>query len=111
MYLGNTNLAYLLARDNANKGNLREAFFANQLNYWHSVLYTEKGYSLIDEKYTFEIGGKKEPNKQISTLKNAYITSDAIEYGLGNKIPFWLFSFLYCETGVGRKDGEQGSAY
>lgn len=32
IYLENTNLIYLLARDNADQGNLRETFFANQVN-------------------------------------------------------------------------------
>ncbi len=95
VYLENTNLAYLLARENANEGNLRETFFANQLKYRHNLLYTEKGDFLIDEKYTFEIGGKKKTNKQIETLEKAYIASDTIEYGFGNKIPLWLFGFLY----------------
>ena len=95
VWLENTNLAYLLARENANKGNLRETFFANQLGYRHSLVYTEKGDFLIDEKYTFEVGGKNKTNKQIKSVQNAYIVADTIEYGFANKIPLWLFGFMY----------------
>lgn len=95
MYLENTNLAYLLARENVNKGNLRETFFANQLSHRHKIHYTEKGDFLVDEKFTFEIGGKDKTNKQIESLANAFIVSDNIEYGFQNKIPLWLFGFLY----------------
>ena len=33
--------------------------------------------------------------KQIAGKENAYIAADNIEYALGNKIPLWLFGFLY----------------
>lgn len=95
VWLENTNLAYLLAQKNANEGNLRETFFANQLIYRHHLLYTEKGDFLINEKYTFEVGGKNKTDKQIKSVKNAYIVADEIEYGFANKIPLWLFGFLY----------------
>ncbi|MDY0315468.1 MAG: AAA family ATPase [Bacteroidales bacterium] len=95
IWLENTNLAFLLAKENANEGNLRETFFANQLAYRHDLLYTEKGDFLINEKYNFEIGGKNKTDKQIKFMENSYIASDNIEYGFGNKIPLWLFGFLY----------------
>lgn len=95
VWLENTNLAFILARENANEGNLRETFFANQLGYRHHLLYVEKGDFLIDEKYTFEVGGKNKTAKQIKSVENAYIVADKIEYGFGNKIPLWLFGFLY----------------
>lgn len=95
IYLENTNLAYLLARENTNKGNLRETFFANQLGYRHRIDYTEKGDFTIDGKYVFEIGGKNKSAKQIKGIKDAYVAADDIEYGRGNKVPIWLFGFLY----------------
>jgi hypothetical protein len=33
--------------------------------------------------------------KQISDLKNTFIAADGIEYAFENKIPLWLFGFLY----------------
>lgn len=95
VWLENTNLAYLLSRENANQGNLRETFFANQMGYRHYLLYTEKGDFLVDEKYTFEIGGSTKTNKQLESLTNAYVVKDSIEFGFGNAIPLWLFGFMY----------------
>lgn len=94
IYLHNTNLYYALGKD-PNIGSLRETFFLNQLSPGHKVNYPKKGDFLVDEKFTFEIGGKSKDSKQIKDLKNAFIASDGIEYGIGNKIPLWLFGFLY----------------
>ena len=33
--------------------------------------------------------------KQIKDLPNSYVVADDIEVGFGNKIPLWLFGFLY----------------
>jgi len=59
------------------------------------VEYSEQSDFLIDNKYTFEIGGKGKTNKQIKNIKNSFIISDDIDYGIQNKIPLWLFGFLY----------------
>jgi len=40
---------------------------------------------LVEGKYTFEIGGK---NKSFNQIKD-------LEIGFANKIPLWLFGFLY----------------
>jgi len=61
----------------------------------HQVNLSEASDFLIDGKNTFEVGGKDKWKKQIATLENAYIVADDIEYGMGNKIPLWLFGFLY----------------
>lgn len=95
IYLDNTNLMYALNPAGVNQGNLREAFFANQVSYKHDLQYTQQGDFLVDERYTFEIGGKSKPTKQIKGLKDAYLAVDDIEYGTGNKIPVWLFGFNY----------------
>ena len=95
IFLENTNLAYAFAGVNSDKGNLRETFFLNQLSQNHTVTYPKKGDFLVDDKYLFEIGGKGKTNKQISGEANAYIAADDIEYGFKNKIPLWLFGFLY----------------
>ncbi|NOZ35908.1 MAG: AAA family ATPase [Chlorobi bacterium] len=95
IFLENTNSAFAFAGINPDKGNLRETFFLNQLSQNHIVTYPKKGDFLIDEKYLFEIGGKDKTNKQIAGEKNAYIAADDIEYGFKNKIPLWLFGFLY----------------
>lgn len=95
IYLENTNLMYVLSPSKANAGNVRETFFANQLGYKHHLNYHETADFFVDETYSFEIGGKDKSGKQIKSLENAYIVSDDIEYGFQNKIPLWLFGFLY----------------
>jgi hypothetical protein len=95
IYLDNTNLQYAFSTNNANIGNIRETFFVNQLSYKHLVEYTKQGDFRVDWMYTFEIGGPQKTKKQIKDLENAFIASDDIEYGYQNKIPLWLFGFLY----------------
>jgi hypothetical protein len=50
---------------------------------------------LVDGKYLVEIGGKQKGNKQIYGIENSFVAADDIEYGFDNKIPLWLFGFLY----------------
>ena len=95
IYLDNTNLIHTISYQIANLGNERETFFMNQLSQNHTVTYSDKSDFLIDNKYTFEIGGKNKTNKQIKNIQNSYLAIDNIEYGHKNKIPLWLFGFLY----------------
>jgi len=95
VYLENTNLMYAISGENINEGNLRETFFANQLVDKQSLQYSDKGDFLVNEKYTFEIGGKNKESKQIKGIESRYVASGGIEYGYKNKIPLWLFGFLY----------------
>lgn len=95
LYLENTNFSFMLSQEVPNKGNLRETFFLNQLSNKSQITYPDKGDFLVDRKYTFEIGGKNKTVKQITGIDNAYIVADNIEFGSGNKIPLWLFGFMY----------------
>jgi len=95
LYLNNTNLMFILQNDSVNIGTLREIFFANQLKYKHTLSLPQFGDFLIDNKYIIEIGGKDKSFKQIEGIENAYVAADDIEFGFGNKIPLWLFGFLY----------------
>jgi predicted AAA+ superfamily ATPase len=97
IFLENTNIAYALSNGLPDKGNIRETFFANQLSYCHSLTIPENGDFLADGSKTFEIGGKGKDNKQLNkaTVNNGFIASDDIEFGNGNKIPLWMFGFLY----------------
>jgi uncharacterized protein len=94
-YLENTNLMYLLAKDISNKGNLRETFFANQLGFKNTLTYAEKGDFKVDEKYVFEIGGKNKNQQQLKGIPESYVVLDDITIGSENKIPLYLFGFLY----------------
>ncbi|TKB98730.1 ATP-binding protein [Pedobacter cryophilus] len=98
IYLENTNLSYAL-KISPDLGTLRETFVLNQLiNYSDEVFLPKEGDISINEKgnqFIFEIGGKGKSAKQIQNLENAYVIADDIETGFMNKIPLYLFGFLY----------------
>lgn len=95
VYLHHPNHFYVFSDELTNRGNLREAFFVNQLSYHHKVETAKPGDFLVDEKYCFETGGRNKTYHQIANLENSFVAADDIEYGFGNKIPLWLFGFLY----------------
>jgi predicted AAA+ superfamily ATPase len=94
IYLNNTNQMYALTHM-VNEGTLRETFFVNQLRQAHSVLLPVKGDYLVDEHYTFEVGGASKSFDQIKNIPDSYLALDEMEYGSGNAIPLYLFGFLY----------------
>ncbi len=93
--LHSTNIYYVFTNELINKGSIRETFFVNQLSYNHKVQTSKKGDFLINDKYLFEIGGKNKSYHQIADIKNSFIAADDIEFGFKNKIPLWLFGFIY----------------
>ncbi len=95
IYLENTNISFTL-KEQPNAGALRETFLLNQLkNAGYEVHLPSKGDFLINKKYTVEVGGKNKEGKQIKGLPDAFIAADEIETGFRQKIPLWLFGFLY----------------
>ena len=97
IFLENTNIAYALNNRLPEKGNIRETFFANQLSYSHKLTIPENGDFMTEDDRLFEIGGESKTNKQFknTAVTNGFIASDDIEFGNGNKIPLWMFGFLY----------------
>lgn len=95
IYLQNTNLSYMFAHESPNVGNIRETFFLNQLQVKHQVTAPKYGDFMVDSTYVFEVGGTSKTSKQIQGVPNAYLAIDGIEGGVGNRIPLWLFGFLY----------------
>ncbi len=95
LLLENTNLMQVLSKQNTNKGNSRETFFVNQLSHQHQITYADYGDFLVDDSFVIEVGGKTKTNRQIQSLPNAFIAADDIDIGHANKIPLWLFGFLY----------------
>ena len=93
LYLDNTNMMYALS-GNAEIGTVRETFFMNQLSILHEVSLPAKGDFKIDQKYLFEVGGRKKSFDQIKDEKDSFLAIDSIETGNGNRIPLWLFGFL-----------------
>ncbi|MCL2040813.1 MAG: AAA family ATPase [Bacteroidales bacterium] len=95
VYLENTNIVFSLARNNANQGNLRETFFANQMRENHEVIIAKSGDFIVDSQYTFEVGGRNKTGEQIKNTANAFVVADDVESGFQNKIPLWMFGMLY----------------
>ena len=94
IYCDNTNLMYAIIPD-ADIGTARETFFMNQVGTCHALAYPKKGDFLVDGKYLFEVGGTGKTFRQIKDLPDSFVVNDGIEVGIGNKIPLWLFGFLY----------------
>ena len=94
LLLDNPNLFTVLC-SSANRGSIRESFFVSQVGLAHQVHYHDRGDFVVDETRFFEIGGASKTGKQMKGNKNSYIVCDDIETGSGNKIPLWLFGFLY----------------
>lgn len=79
-----------------NAGAVRETFFVNQLRAaGHSILVPAKGDFIVDESSLFEVGGEGKGLGQIKDIADSYVVNDDVEIGVGNKIPLWLFGFLY----------------
>lgn len=96
IFLENTNLSFALSPKNTEKGSLREAFFMNQIkNSAYEISLPLKGDFFVDDKFTFEIGGKGKSTKQLMGVEHAYFAVDDMEAGIGNKIPLWMFGLLY----------------
>ena len=96
IYLENPNMLHALATTWVNEGTEREVFFINQLSSSHVVEYSKTSADFtIDHQYTVEVGGRSKDGKQIAGVTMGYIASADEEYVLGNKIPLWLFGFLY----------------
>ena len=94
VYLNNPNLFNALCSE-PNIGTVRESFMSSMLKYDHKIKYPKSGDFIIDDKYTIEIGGAKKGFKQIKEIENSYVVADDMEIGVGNKIPLWIFGFLY----------------
>ena len=96
IYLENTNLQFALSPSSVNPGTLRETFLLNQLrSAGHAVGVPAEGDFRINEEFTVEVGGKDKTAGQLGNRKKAYVVADDIETGVLNKIPLWLFGFMY----------------
>lgn len=92
--MDNPNLMYALSVK-AQTGTVREVFFHNQLSAVAEVNYPRKGDFLVDHRYLFEVGGRKKSFEQIKDVPDSFLAVDGVETGHGNRIPLWLFGFLY----------------
>lgn len=96
IYLENTNLQFALAPTLVNRGTQRETFFMNQLIHArHRITLPVKGDFLVDDQFTFEIGGRDKSIQQKKAADQGFVVADDLEVGVLQKIPLWLFGFLY----------------
>ena len=93
LYLANTNLHYAYCQ-NAEVGTIREVFFMSMFDD-EQLEAVNKGDFLVDEKYLIEVGGAKKSFRQIKEIEQSFVIADDIDIGSGNKIPLYLFGFLY----------------
>ncbi len=103
IFLENSNLMYAIA-DDVNAGTLRELFFVNQVRnagnihpqlIEGTVELSGQGDFIVKGQYTFEIGGKGKGFKQIGGITDSFVVADDIEVGFKNKLPLWMFGFMY----------------
>ena len=95
VYLNNPNQLFAICSETPNPGTLRETFFLSVLSQNHQLSLPMNGDFLVDNKALFEVGGRSKNFKQIRSEENSYLACDEIEMGVGNKIPLWLFGFIY----------------
>ncbi len=93
IYLKNPNLLYAISMIEPSKQALWETYFLYQLKNGHLVSGNgKKGEFIIDNELIFKIGYNK---RLTNNSEKTYMAVDMEEVGDGNKIPLWLFGFLY----------------
>lgn len=94
IYLENTNLIYALRPQNE-IGTIRETFLLNQLiNSGIQVTLPHTGDFLVDD-IAIEVGGKNKTGKQVKGYPKYIVAKDNSLTAHNEKIPLWLFGFLY----------------
>ena len=94
LYLANATLFNILCLE-PKVGTIKESFFTSQVSVNSSIYYVDRGDFLVDEKFIVEIGGKNKSFEQIKDILNSFVIADDIEVGFKNRVPLWLFGFLY----------------
>lgn len=96
IYLNNTSQMYAISPDNSkNIGTIRETFFSQAVSPIHQLRIPKKTDFEIDGKYLVEIGGKNKKRDHAGKEEQVIYALADIETGFKNKIPLWLFGFLY----------------
>ena len=98
LFLENTSLLAAIngsLKLNTDPGAVRETFFMNQVAGCARLTAAAQGDFMADGRIVFEIGGENKTAAQLKGIKDAYLALDNIEIGAGNRIPLYLFGFLY----------------
>ena len=92
VYVQNTNLMYVINKENVDQDAVRKTFFYNALHSRHKVNVSKyQNDFCIDGKLHF----KCDNSKMHKTGSKTYFAVDEIIMGTKNEIPLWLFGFLY----------------
>ncbi|RLD77363.1 MAG: ATP-binding protein [Bacteroidetes bacterium] len=93
VFLQNPNLLHAIDMNQPSQEALLETYFLNQFGDVYKISGNgKKGEFIIGDELVFKIGN----NKRITSNDGkTYIATDMEEVGNGNKIPLWLFGFLY----------------
>ena len=94
IFLGNSNLMHVLC-PRVDKGSERETFFYSQLRVSNEIKYPKKGDFYVNDKYLFEVGGRRKTFEQIKDISDSFLAVDDTEVGHGSRIPLWMFGLLY----------------
>jgi uncharacterized protein len=93
VYMQNPNLLYAIAPNTAGMQAYYETFFLNQMNHNHTVSSNGKRNEfLVNNEMVFKIGSHK---RNTDGHKNTYTVLESDEVGLNDRIPLWLFGFIY----------------
>jgi len=92
VYVQNTNLMYVINKDNIDQDAIRKTFFYNALHSRHKVNVSKyQNDFCIDGKLHF----KCDNSGMHKSGSKTFFAVDEINVGAKNEIPLWLFGFLY----------------
>ncbi len=93
VYMQNPNLIFPICLMNIDRQPLIETFFCSQVHKDYKVNTGQKGAQfLVENLYNFKV---EENISKIKDIPGMYYAVDGIETGEKNRIPLWLFGFLY----------------
>jgi len=95
IFLQNTSLMYALSGGNVELGAVRETFFHSMLSVDHKLNSPQYGDFVVDDKFTFEVGGKTKKKRQVGNIQDAWVVKDDIEIGSSGVVPLWVMGMLY----------------
>ena len=94
IFLNNPNYAYAFF-DTPDIGTIRETFVANCLVNHGNVTAPAQGDFCVNDKWTFEVGGKSKTKKQLKGIKDSFVLADNTLLANRTTIPLWLLGFLW----------------
>ncbi len=88
-------MAFIKTCLNSERGSIRETFLLNQLHNIGTYPKLPTSGDLVVSDTYIEIGGRQKSGKQVNTNQHHLIAADDMPVGYQNKVPLWLFGFMY----------------